>query len=109
MWRHVLAPGMWFLPQIPRLAAAPLTLAACAAVPALLLSWLERANARRLVKKHGDDAKWRTLARHRTLSIAAFLAFNTFYVFAGAPTLGRWPIVYRVLQFIIIFLSWVVV
>ena len=105
LWREVMGPGAWFAHGIPRLVAAPVTLLLCALVPMLLLVWLEKTMARRLTRQHGDDAKWRGLARHRTLTLAAFLAFNTFYVFAGAPTLGKWPQLYRLVQFLVIFLS----
>ena len=82
LWRRLDAPGAWFWPALPRAAAAPLTLLVCAAATGLLFLAVER-----------------LLSRDRALTLAAFVAFNVFYLFAGAPTLGRWPALQRVVHF----------
>ena len=87
-WRHLAEAGFFFLPQVPRYAAAPITLFACAAASALVFWSIER-----------------IATRHRTTALAAFVAFNVFYLFAGAPTLGRWPLAYRGVQFLVVLLS----
>lgn len=81
--------GFFFLPVVPRAVAAILTLAACALATYLLLRGLERPVSRWLRRRDAetDDAR----VRHVMFSVAAFLAFVTFYSFAGAPTLWKAP------------------
>ena len=83
-WRSVLAPGLWFLPSLPKLVVMPLALALGMALSYGALSLVEG----RLAKRSGFDAQ---RARHVTLSIAAVAAFNFFYLFAGQPSLRRVP------------------
>ena len=89
----LLGPGFAFAPSVPALVAAPLTLLAGSALSALLFHGLERALARAV-----PDARRR---RHRVLALASFAAFNTFYFFAGAPTLRLLPGASRVVAFAI--------
>jgi hypothetical protein len=79
----VLGPGLFFAPQVPALLAATLTLLAFSAASYGLLRLLE-AGLGGVV----PDPERR---RHLVLALAAFAAFNLFYVFAGAPTLRRVP------------------
>jgi hypothetical protein len=81
--------GFFFLPVVPRALAAILTLAVCGLATYLLLLWLERPVGRWLRRRDAetDDAR----VRHVMFSIAAFMAFVTFYSFAGAPTLWKAP------------------
>ena len=81
--------GFFFLPVVPRALASIMTLAAFGLVSYLLLLWLERPIGRWLKRRDAetDDAR----VRHVMFSVAAFLAFITFYSFAGAPTLWRAP------------------
>ena len=81
--------GFFFLPMVPRAAAAIITLALCGLVSYLLLSLLEKPVGRWLKKRdtETDDSR----VRHVMFSVAAFLAFTTFYSFAGAPTLWKAP------------------
>jgi hypothetical protein len=89
-------PGFWFLPQIPRIAAAPLTLIGFGAVSGAVFWLIERLMHARLVRGIATDdsakrAELALLARHRTLALAGFTAFNAFYFFAGQPTLRQLP------------------
>lgn len=79
----LLAPGWFFAPAVPAVIAAPVSL-----VVFSLGSWLLFTGVERIVRlgKTTDE-----LARHRTLALAAFSAFNLFYLFAGAPVLVQLP------------------
>jgi hypothetical protein len=81
--------GFFFLPVMPRAAASILTLALCALVTYFLLRWAERFVGDWLKRRDAetDDAR----VRHVMFSVAAFMAFVTFYSFAGAPTLWKAP------------------
>src|SRR6185369_6773120 len=73
-WKNLLGPGLFFAPFIPKVVAVYLSLF----VPTLV-SWglffsIERALSRRYGTERGI---------HYTLSLAAFSAFNIFYIFAG--------------------------
>ncbi len=89
-------PGFWFLPQLPRIVAAPLTLIVFGAVSAAIFWAIERGmrGALRAASPPTTPRSARELAllaRHRTLAIAGFTAFNAFYFFAGQPTLRQLP------------------
>ncbi len=75
--------GFVFAPNVPAALAAALTLASFAATSGLAFFVLERA----LTRATSD----RELLRHRMLTVAAFVAFNVFYIFAGAPSLALVP------------------
>jgi hypothetical protein len=81
--------GFFFLPVMPRAVASILTLAVCSLVTYFLLRWLEKPVGLWLKRRDAetDDAR----VRHVMFSIAGFLAFVTFYSFAGAPTLWKAP------------------
>ena len=77
--------GFFFLPVVPRAVAAAATLAGGAAISLLTLSAVEPRLGTAL-RRHGvaiDEAGLRSTM----FTIAAFLAFVSFYSFAGAPTL----------------------
>jgi Cyclic nucleotide-binding domain len=77
--------GFWFWPALPRAAAAAVTLIAGATVSLTGFRLLEPPLGR-LLERRGranDPATLRSL----TYTVAAFGAFVTFYMFAGAPTL----------------------
>jgi hypothetical protein len=78
----LLAPGWFFAPTIPLLVAAPVTLLAASAVSAFVFRTLEETLAR---------AGRGSTAPARAFAAASFVAFNTFYVFAGAPALAEIP------------------
>jgi hypothetical protein len=81
-WRLAFAPGFTFAPAIPRLVAAPLTLAFGGAVSFVVFAGVERLLRPRLAAER---------ARHLTLVLAGFTAFLLFYLFAGQPTLAKAP------------------
>jgi hypothetical protein len=80
--RGWLGPGFYFLPDVPRVAAAPLTLLAFGGASWLLFAAAEAIAARRA----GAE-----IARHKLLGVAGFVAFNAFYFFAGQPSLRELP------------------
>ncbi len=94
---RMLDPGFYFLPEIPRVLAAPLTLLAFGAASFLVFAAVERAFAAvrlaRLPEAATDDdrAAARMRLRHGLLAVAGLCAFNAFYVFAGQPSLRELP------------------
>ncbi|HEY4176858.1 MAG TPA: cyclic nucleotide-binding domain-containing protein [Kofleriaceae bacterium] len=93
----MLEPGFTFLPQIPRIVAAPLTLLVFGGASYLLFSLIERAiGGRRLAHlphETSEETKVALLARvrHGMLAACGLLGFNAFYLFAGQPTLRNAP------------------
>ncbi len=81
--------GFFFLPAMPRALAAILTLTVCGLLSFMVFSALEALVGRRLRRSDSEADEFRS--RHVAFSIAAFTAFVTFYMFAGAPTLRRIP------------------
>jgi hypothetical protein len=79
-YRLATGPGLWFAPWVPRWLVMPLWLLAGMAVSYFLFTLVERLLARRL------DAR---RARHISLTVAAFAAFISFYLFAGQPLYRR--------------------
>jgi hypothetical protein len=94
---HWLGPGFHFLPDVPRVVAAPLTLIAFGLASWLVFAAIEAVFAHRALARLGPDApedrreSARTLIRHRLLTLAGFLGFNAFYCFAGQPSLRQLP------------------
>lgn len=86
-------PGLFFAPWLPAYAAAPIS------VVAFMLAsyWLFRLIEKLLARWWTDDE----LRTHRMFTLTAFVAFNTFYLFAGAPTLRMIPHGTRVLAFVV--------
>jgi hypothetical protein len=78
----VMQPGTHFS-DVPVAVAAPLTLLCFAVVSVALFRMLELLMAQR------GDAPDR--ARHRTLVVAGYVAFLSFYIFAGQPLLREAP------------------
>jgi CRP-like cAMP-binding protein len=79
----VTGPGFFFAPRIPAVVAATLTLLAFSLASYLLFRLLE-VGLRGLGR--GEER-----SRHLGLALAAFSAFNLFYLFAGAPSLRHLP------------------
>jgi hypothetical protein len=92
--------GFFFAPQIPAIAAAPLTFVLFAAASFALFVSLERLFVRR-----GMPAE---VARARALALASFTAFNVFYFFAGQPTLRLVSESARVVAFVVPVVSTIV-
>jgi len=81
--RLAFAPGYFFLPRVPAVAAASLTMVLLALASYCLFDVVEVLAARWV-----PDTEHR---RHWVLGLAAFAGLNLFYAFAGAPTLIRVP------------------
>ena len=79
-WKNAFGPGFFFAPWVPKFIAMYIALA----VPTLLSWALFFGLERFLRKRYGDER-----GTHYTLSLAAFAAFNIFYLFAGQPTWRR--------------------
>lgn len=92
-----LDPGFHFAPLdvIPRVVAAPLTLAVFGLASFLVFALGERLAVARATRGHEPDSpqarEARSRVRHRALVLAGFLAFNAFYFFAGQPSLRLLP------------------
>ena len=92
-----LEPGFHFAPLdvIPRVVAAPLTLAVFGLASFVVFALGERIAVARATRGHEPDSpparEGRSRVRHRALVLAGFLAFNAFYFFAGQPSLRVLP------------------
>jgi len=84
----VLSAGFFFA-DVPRLAAAPLTLLACGAASYGLFS-AGHSTALRRAGPTPDDVTVARL-RHRAYALAGWVGFNLFYAWAGQPTLRDLP------------------
>ncbi len=93
--------GFFFAPFIPVLIAAPLTLAFFASLSFLFFWSIERYLWKKQIYK---DIDFITL-KHRMQVVSSFVAFNTFYIFAGAPSYSQYPFFYSILYFFIVALS----
>jgi hypothetical protein len=89
--------GFHFAPldAIPRVVAAPLTLAvfglASWAVFALGERWAIKRALRGVDAGSMAETEAKARVRHHALVLAGFIAFNAFYFFAGQPSLQRLP------------------
>jgi len=93
--------GFFFWPQLPRAAAAALTLVAGGALSLAVFRWLEPAIGRTLARRGAlidDEAGLRSVL----FTLAAFAAFVSFYSFAGAPTLRLVPGLPHAVQFVVV-------
>ena len=79
-WKNIFGPGFFFAPWVPKILAVYIALA----LPTLL-SWAVFFTLERYLRRRYGDER----GTHYTLSIAAFVAFNLFYLFAGQPTWRR--------------------
>ena len=100
----LLAPGFFFLPIIPKLIAVPTTLLFFSSVSYLFFVQVEK-----LIPhlKWGENKDQQTI-EHIVKAVAAFSAFNIFYIFAGAPTYNHYPEVYALFHFTVIVVSSVI-
>lgn len=97
----IFAPGFYFLPQIPKLIAIPLTLSALTIVSYYFFVLCEKFFYYMTRFKEKDARS----VEHITKIFAGFTAFNIFYVFAGAPTFSAYPYFYAFFHFFVIALS----
>ena len=107
-WTHdeigMLSSGFFFAPFIPLFIAAPLTLALFSLVTFYMFYRLERYLWK---KRLFANANYETVT-HKVKTIASFVAFNIFYIFAGAPTYTLHPTAYAVFYFFVVSLSSIV-
>ena len=96
--------GFFFAPFIPTIIAAPITLALFSFLSLLFFGSLEKY----LWKKRKFKNTTYETTLHRVKVIASYIAFNTFYVFAGAPTYLNYPNSYGLFYFIVVAASSVI-
>ena len=85
-------PGFYLFNQpinIPKIIAAPLTLAICAGLSNWILSKVEK-TYRGYLKRRNPNINSQQVF-HRMLTICTFLAFNSFFIYGGRPELLRLP------------------
>ncbi|MGB3298168.1 MAG: 4Fe-4S binding protein [Phormidesmis sp.] len=108
VWSHesqsiaaLLEPGFYWQGReigIPKLVAAPLTLAAFAAASCWICTGLERFYrgylkqqlARVGAKELSEELAEQSL--HRAFSVCTFVAFNFFFVYGGRPEINKFPL-----------------
>ncbi|MGB3292221.1 MAG: 4Fe-4S binding protein [Phormidesmis sp.] len=100
VWSHesgtiaaLLNPGFYVAGRaiaIPKLIAAPVTLAAFAAFSCWLCTRVERYYRGHLKRKQPTVPVEQSL--HRLFSVCTFLAFNGFFVYGGRPEINQWPL-----------------
>ena len=91
-------PGFYLFNReiaIPKLVAAPLTLAAFAMASCAICTGLER-HYRGYLKRKASDRETHAStipekSLHRMFCICTFLAFNLFFVYGARPEVNRWP------------------
>jgi CRP-like cAMP-binding protein/HEAT repeat protein len=95
-WRNIFGPGFFFAPFIPKIVAVYLSLLGPTVISWLLFFGIERLLTRRFGPERGV---------HYSLSLAAFTAFNVFYIFAGQPTWRKFPGGAWLVSFVAVMLS----
>ncbi len=98
------SPGFFFAPIVPVVVAAPLTLASTTLLSYFFFKQLERILWKKRFFKH---INYETTV-HRVKTLASFVAFNIFYIFAGAPTYSHYPIAYSLFYFLVVSVSSVI-
>ena len=93
--------GFFFAPSIPVIIAAPLTLALFTLASYAFFKQLEKIIFKRRLFKHSS---YETTV-HRVKTIASFVAFNIFYIFAGAPSFSDYPLAYSLFYFLVVSIS----
>ena len=93
--------GFFFAPFIPVIIAVPLTLAFFALVSFFFFWGIEKYLWKKNLIKNLDL----TTLKHRMNAVSSFVAFNTFYIFAGAPSYSQFPFFYSLLYFLIVAIS----
>lgn len=97
----LLDAGFYFLPEVPRLVAIPLTLVTSALISLVFFISLEKGLGYCKWTKNKDKGS----RQHIMRMFAAFVAFNIFYVFAGAPAYLNFPKTYMLFHFLIVVVS----
>ena len=97
----LLSHGFFFAPFIPVFIAVPLTLIFFSFMSYTLFYFLEQYLWKKRVFQYES---YETLS-HRVKVFSAFIAFNLFYIFAGAPSFSHYPLAYALFYFFIVSLS----
>ena len=104
-WTHKsllpLSQGFFFFKDIPLFIAAPLTLILFSLASYAFFYSLEKYMWKKRVFKNIS----RETNTHKVKAIASFVAFNIFYVFAGAPAYENYPLLYALFYFLVVCLS----
>ena len=103
-YTDLLSPGFFFLPIVPKIIAVPMTLLFFSVASYLIFTQLEKLVPQMKWAKHKDQKS----VEHIVKAMAAFAAFNIFYVFAGAPTFSYYPVLYALFHFAVIVVSSIV-
>lgn len=85
-------PGFYLFNQpvaIPKLVAAPLTLAFFVAICCLIANRSEKTLFSYLKRRNPEIKREQVL--HRVFSVCTFIAFNTFFIYGGRPEILRLP------------------
>lgn len=93
--------GFFFAPFIPVIVAAPITLGFFTLGSFYLFKYIEIFFWKNKIVK---NIAYTTLL-HRVKVSAAFVAFNIFYIFAGAPAYNAYPLLYGLFHFMVIVIS----
>ena len=96
--------GFFFAPFVPLFIAAPLTLVVFSLLTFYMFYTLEQYLWK---KRVFPNANYETVA-HKVKTVASFVAFNVFYIFAGAPTYMHYPTAYALFYFFVVSASSIV-
>ena len=96
--------GFFFAPFIPLFIAAPLTIAIFSLITFYIFSTLEHYLYK---KSFFPNDTYETLS-HKVKTLASFVAFNLFYLFAGAPSYMQHPVSYAIFYFFVVSVSSIV-
>ena len=100
----LLSSGFFFAEFIPVFVAVPLTLVIFSFVSFFIFKGIEIF----LIEKNIFEELESTTIKHRLKVISSFIAFNTFYIFAGAPSYVHYPLLYSMLYFSVVSLSTII-
>ncbi|MDF1881956.1 cyclic nucleotide-binding domain-containing protein [Sulfurimonas sp. MAG313] len=111
--QHLLSAGFFFFESIPLLIAAPLTLLLFSLFSFILFVWLEKVLHKipmntfeqALSSLPLDKKEKAETISHIVNVLIAFFAFNSFYIFAGAPSYSHYPVTYAIFHFMLIAFS----
>jgi len=97
----ILSSGFFFAPYIPLIIAAPLTLTFFSFLTFFFFKGLEK---QLWEKRIFPNDTYETIS-HKVKTLASFVAFNIFYIFAGAPAYAHYPMLYGIFYFFVVALS----
>jgi len=97
----LLSSGFFFAQQIPVFIAVPLSLSIFTLISYYFFKAIENYLWGKRVFK---DASFETTS-HKIKTISSFVAFNIFYIFAGAPAYQHFPLIYAIFYFAVVSIS----